>query len=44
MFSDLPDSLQKRIRDRYGSNALQDIKKFKGETLEVTFSSEKVRL
>ena len=41
-FSELPDSLQNRIVNRYGREALDEIKKFQGHPLKVTFTSEKV--
>ena len=43
LYSELPESLKQRIKNRYGSEALDEIQYFKGNSLKVTFTSDKVK-
>ena len=42
LYSELPESLKQRIKNLYGSEAVDEIQHFKGNSLKVTFTSDKV--
>ena len=43
LYSELPESLKQRIKNRYGTEAVDEIQNFKGNSLKVTFTSDKVK-
>ena len=43
LYSELPESLKQRIKNRYGSEAVDEIQYFQGNSLKVTFTSDKVK-